>query len=85
MKQLGQAGKDLSALFLYVCADKYLKAQGKLGFVITQTIFQSTAGNEFRRFRLPDNGGIKVEKGRGLGESSTVQTESWKQNCSCGH
>ena len=62
MRQLGQAGKDLSALFFYVCADKYLKVQGKLGFVITQTIFQSTAGNEFRRFRLPDNSGIKVER-----------------------
>ena len=62
MKQLGQAGKDVSALFFYVCADKYLRDQGKLGFVITQTLFQSTAGSEFRRFRLPDNSGIKIEK-----------------------
>ena len=62
MKQLGQAGKDLSSLFFYVCADKYLSAHGRLGFVITQTIFQSTAGNEFRKFKLPDNTGIKIEK-----------------------
>ena len=62
MKQLGQAGKDLSALFFYVCADKYLRANGRLGFIITQTIFQSTAGNEFRRFKLPNNIGIRIEK-----------------------
>jgi len=54
MKQLGSAGKDLSMLFVYVAIDKYLKPAGKLGFVITQTVFQSTAGNEFRRFQLPD-------------------------------
>jgi hypothetical protein len=62
MKQLGAAGKDLSMLFVYVSIDKYLKDGGKLGFVITQTIFQTTAGNEFRRFKLPSGRPFKVEK-----------------------
>ena len=62
MKRLGAAGKDISMLFFYVSLDKYLSDNGKLGFVITQTIFQSTAGNEFRRFYLPDSTKIKIIK-----------------------
>lgn len=61
MKQLGAAGKDLSMLFVYVSMDRYLKTNGRLGFVITQSIFQSTAGNEFRRFKLPRRGAIRVD------------------------
>jgi hypothetical protein len=53
MKRLGSAGKDISSLFVYVCLDKYLANHGTLGFVVTQTLFQSTASDEFRRFRLP--------------------------------
>jgi len=56
MKRLGSAGKDISALFVYVCLDRYLTVRGRLGFVITQTLFQSTAADEFRQFRLP--GGV---------------------------
>src|SRR5665648_160607 len=36
-----------------VLLDRYLSATGLLGLVITQTLFQTTAGNEFRRFSLP--------------------------------
>jgi hypothetical protein len=59
MKRLGSAGKDISTLFVYVCLDDYLSVHGKLGFVITQTVFQSTASDEFRRFLLP--GGVPFE------------------------
>jgi hypothetical protein len=39
----------------YVAIDGYLKTSGKLGFVITQTVFKTTGGSEgFRRFRLGD-------------------------------
>jgi hypothetical protein len=62
MKRLGSAGKDLSMLFFYVGLDVYLRDKGKLGYVITQTIFQSTAGNEFRKFRLPKNRPLRVKK-----------------------
>jgi len=51
--RLGGGKKDLSMLFTYVAADHYLKPGGKLGFVITQTVFQTKgAGAGFRRFRL---------------------------------
>lgn len=56
MKQLGSASKDLSMLFVYVGMHQYLSPEGCLGFVITQTLFQTTAGNEFRRFDLPNGG-----------------------------
>ena len=52
--ELGTVKRDLSALFLYVAGDKYLEEGGRLGFLITQTLFKSAgAGEGFRRFELP--------------------------------
>jgi hypothetical protein len=49
--RLGGGKKDLSMLFAYACTDNYLADGGKLGFVITQTVFKTTgAGDGFRRF-----------------------------------
>jgi hypothetical protein len=51
----GAAMDDLSVLMLYVAADKYLTRTGKLGFVITQSVFKTEGGGEgFRRFQLGD-------------------------------
>ncbi len=58
--RLGQAKKDLSMVFFYAGLDKYCTRNGRLGFVITQTVFQTRAGDEFREFRLPDGTPIKV-------------------------
>ncbi len=53
----GGGKKDLSMLMLYAAADRYLKPGGRLGLVITQTVFQSQgAGDGFRRFRLGADG-----------------------------
>ena len=53
----GGAKKDLSMLMLYVAADRYLKPKGRLGMVVTQTLFQTRgAGDGFRRFRLGSGG-----------------------------
>jgi hypothetical protein len=53
----GGGKKDLSMLMLYAVADRYLKVGGRLGFVITQTAFQTKgAGDGFRRFRLGKTG-----------------------------
>jgi Eco57I restriction-modification methylase len=60
MRRLGSAGKDLSALFVYVAIDRYLNQNGRLSFVITQTLFQTTAGDEFRRWKLPDGTPIGI-------------------------
>ncbi|MBU4271935.1 MAG: SAM-dependent methyltransferase [Planctomycetes bacterium] len=58
----GGGKKDLSMLMLYAAADKYLKTDGRLGMVLTQTVFQTIgAGDGFRRFRLgPDGPPLKV-------------------------
>ena len=53
---LGGAKYDLSMLMTYVSADRYLKRGGKLGFLVSQSLFKTSgAGQGFRRFRLPDN------------------------------
>lgn len=51
---LGKGKKDISMLMTYVSLDRYLKAAGKLGFVLPQNLFKTAgAGQGFRRFRLP--------------------------------
>lgn len=62
MRRLGAAGKDISTLFFYRAMDKLLKPGGTLGFVITQSVFQSTAADEFRRFTLPDKTALCIER-----------------------
>ncbi len=51
--RLGGGKKDLSMLFTYVAADRFLKPGGVLAFVITLEVLKSKgAGEGFRRFRL---------------------------------
>jgi N-6 DNA Methylase len=51
--RLGGGMDDISVLMLFVAADHFLKESGRLGFVITQTIFKSAGGGRgFRRLRL---------------------------------
>ncbi len=47
---IGRVKRDLSMLFTARSIDLYLKDHGKLGFVITYTVFVSKAGEGFRRF-----------------------------------
>jgi len=55
--RLGSAKDDISVLMTYVSIDKYLKDNGKLCFVITQTLFKTVGGGDgFRRFRLGKEG-----------------------------
>ena len=57
----GAAMDDLSVLMLYVAADKYLKKDGKLGFVITQSVLKTEGGGEgFRRLQLGDGEHLRV-------------------------
>jgi hypothetical protein len=55
----GGGKKDLSMLVLYAAADRYLRNGGRLGMVITQTLFQSKgAGDGFRRFQIGASGPV---------------------------
>ena len=50
--RLGGGKKDISMLFTYSSVDNYLAEGGKLGFVITQSIFKTQgAGDGFRQLR----------------------------------
>ncbi|MGE5422599.1 MAG: HsdM family class I SAM-dependent methyltransferase [Ignavibacteriales bacterium] len=64
---LGKGKKDLSMLMTQICAAKYLKKEGKLAFLVTQSIFKSGGAAEgFRRFRLPQGTDLKVLKAEDL-------------------
>ena len=43
---------DISGLITYTVADKWLKQNGKLVFVLTQTLFQNPSSEGFRRFQI---------------------------------
>ena len=58
---LGAAKYDLSMLMTYVAADRFLRSGGRLGFIVSQTLFKTAAaGQGFRRFRLPDGTPLRV-------------------------
>lgn len=51
---LGKGKKDISILMTFVVMDKLLKMGGRLGFVITQSVFKTAgAAQGFRRFAIP--------------------------------
>jgi len=61
--RLGTGKDDISILMVYTAMDSYLKEGGKLGFVITQTVFKTKGGGEgFRRFQLGEGDKLKVLK-----------------------
>jgi len=58
--ELGKKKLDFSMLMTYTSLDYFLKLKGKLGFLITQSVFKVGAGETFRRFVLPDGTPMKV-------------------------
>ncbi len=48
----GASSIDISSLFPYVAAENYLENNGKIAFLITQTLFQSVAAAGFRKFSV---------------------------------
>ncbi len=55
---LGKSKDDLSVLMTYTVMDRLLKDRGRLGFVITQSVFKTGGGGQgFRRFRIPQGEG----------------------------
>jgi len=51
---LGKGKKDISMIMTYTVIDKLLKEDGKLGFIITQSVFKTSgSGQGFRSFSIP--------------------------------
>ncbi len=72
--RLGGGKKDLSMLFAYVAVDKYLRDGGKLGFVITQSVFKTQgAGDGFRQFVFNDPAGPAYLRPTSVHDLSTLQ------------
>ena len=64
--RLGAGEKDLSMLFTYIAADRYLEKGEKLAFLITQEVFKAKgAGEGFRSFKVK-NTPVKVVKAHDL-------------------
>jgi methylase of polypeptide subunit release factors len=56
----GRSKADVAGLMLYVAADSYLKPQGKLGLLLTQTLLRTdAAGHGFRRFTIRSDKQLK--------------------------
>jgi len=50
--RLGAVKVDISALMTYTVVDTLLKEGGRLGFVVTQSLFKTAAGAGFRSFQI---------------------------------
>ncbi len=62
-QQSRNAKTDVSMLMAYVSCDRLLTEKGRLGFVITRSVFQAELGGwHFRRFRLPEGQYLSVNK-----------------------
>lgn len=54
---LGAGKKDVAMLMSYTVTERLLRDGGRLGFVITETVFKTSgAGQGFRRFKVGDSG-----------------------------
>ncbi len=67
--RLGGSKDDIAILMTYVAIERYLKRKGKLGFVITRSLFKTKGGGEgFRKFKITDKTPIRVIKVDDLSE-----------------
>jgi hypothetical protein len=51
-KRHGGNELDISAMITYTTADKWLKANGRLAFIITGTVFKNASSSGFRQFKI---------------------------------
>jgi hypothetical protein len=58
---VGGIESDISTVLTYAAVDKWLRPDGRLGYVITQTVFKSKSSEGFRRFVLPDGTPLCVD------------------------
>ncbi|HEV2708056.1 MAG TPA: N-6 DNA methylase [Pyrinomonadaceae bacterium] len=61
--RFAKGNTELAMVFVYACMDAYLRPEGDVSLVITQSIFQSKeAGKGFRRFRISGTQPINILK-----------------------
>jgi len=57
---VGGIESDISTVMTLCAADRWLRDGGRLGFVITQSVFKTKSAQGFRRFRLPGGESLEV-------------------------
>lgn len=57
---VGGIESDISTVMTYAAADRWLKNDGALGFVITQSVFKTKSAQGFRRFKIPNGPDLQV-------------------------
>jgi methylase of polypeptide subunit release factors len=61
--RFAKGNTELAMIFTYAAMDNFLRDSGKLGFVITQSVFQSKeAGKGFRNFRITWTKRIEIQR-----------------------
>jgi hypothetical protein len=56
----GGIESDISTVITYSAADNWLKIGGRIGFLITWTVFKTDSAKGFRLSRLPENAGLRI-------------------------
>lgn len=59
--RFAKGNTDLAMIFTYSAIDNYLKENGKLGFILTQSVFQSGAARGYRNFRIHINKKFNIQ------------------------
>lgn len=57
---VGGIESDISTVMTYAAADRWLRQDGALGFVITQSVYKTKSAQGFRRFKIPGGADLKV-------------------------
>ncbi len=66
----GGIESDISTVMTFSAVDHWLKIGGRLGFLITSTVYKSDSATGFRKGQLPDSSGILIER---IEELSNIQ------------
>lgn len=56
---VGGIETDISTVILYSTAEKWLKQNGKLAFLITRSVFKTESSEGFRKFKIPNDTNTK--------------------------
>ncbi len=57
----GGIESDISTVLAFSAADQWLQSGGKLGILITWTVFKSDSAKGFRIGKLPDNSALRID------------------------
>ncbi len=58
----GGIESDISTVLTFSAVDHWLRVGGRIGFLITSTVFKSDSARGFRLSRLPDSSGLRIDQ-----------------------